>query len=454
MRIFVDRSPLRRLTRHQVVGWLLLAWALSGCALGEISVRPVDTPAAVSCANQPATTQKRQTGIPERGIAKGAQVPTYNQESNTITIPAGDSLTLPGLGKALATPKALRETKPGEWLLAANLVIERHATLRIAAPEVQRLRLQSDDELFVSIKALGGDLTIEGVCVTSWDPDAGAVDLNYDDGRSFILARNGARMTIRNAELSYLGYAADESYGLAYRLSGTTGEVSNSRLGYNYYGLYTYEVADLVIRNNEVHHSILYGIDPHTDSRNLLIEGNTAHHNGKHGIILAERCTDSIIRGNRSYANALHGIVLYQQSNNNLVENNITYENGLEGININNSSNNTIRGNESYRNTKAGIGVGQKSSQMLITGNRLHGNQEDGIALYSKATNNTIEANDIYENTRYGIYLKSEGNRITTANRVYRNRVGIYLNVEQPSPISESANQIHDNQDGNIKDNS
>jgi len=378
-------------------------------------------------------------------------MPEYDRGSNTITIPQGISTTLPALSKTLAQPDALRETLPGEWLLSANLLIKNGAALQITAPEVKRLKLSSDAQRFVWLKAIGGDLTIDGVCVTSWDPQADTVDLDYEDGRSFILARNGAHMTIRNAELNYLGYAANESYGVAYRLAGTTGEVSNSRLGYNYYGLYTYQVADLIIRNNEVHHSILYGIDPHTDSHNLLIEGNTTHHNGKHGIILAERCTGSIIRNNRSYANTLHGIVLYQQSNHNLVENNIVYENGLEGIDVNDSSDNTIRANESYRNAKAGIGIGQKSTGMLITSNRLHHNQEDGIAFYSEASANTVEANDIYENTRYGIYLKSEGNHITSANKIYRNQIGIYFRGEDPLAVSEGANQIYDNKDGDIK---
>jgi hypothetical protein len=43
-----------------------------------------------------------------------------------------------------------------------------------------------------------------------------------------------------------------------------------------------------VVRDNEFHDNVLYGIDPHTDSHRLLIERNVVHHNGKHGIILAE----------------------------------------------------------------------------------------------------------------------------------------------------------------------
>ncbi len=178
---------------------------------------------------------------------------------------------------------------------------------QIAAPEVRRLKLRSDADGFVWIKALGGQLTFRDTCVTSWDSAKDAVDENYEDGRSFVLARDGARMEILGAELSYLGYDANESYGVAWRLEDTVGLAADSRFGYNFYGLYSYEVKNLTIRSSEVHHSVLYGIDPHTRSDQLLIEDNVSHHNGKHGIILAEKCSDSVVRGNTVYSNTLHG---------------------------------------------------------------------------------------------------------------------------------------------------
>jgi parallel beta-helix repeat protein len=375
---------------------------------------------AADCSTLPAGDRSTPTG----GGAAGGQDEQvqYDEQSNTITIAQGAPTTLPAISSAIAQPDALRELAPGEWLLGANLSIERGASLRISAPDVRRLKLRSDEQGFVWIKALGGALDIAGVCITSWDVGRDTFDTNYADGRSFVLAREGARLTIRDAELSYLGYAADESYGLAWRMQGTSGGIRNSRLGYNYYGLYTYEVSDLVIGGNEVHHSIQYGIDPHTRSNRLLIEGNTAHHNGKHGIILAEQCSGSVIRGNTVYANTMHGIVLYQDSNNNLVEGNTSYQNGLEGIDINNATDNTIRNNSVYGNTKSGIGVGQHARGNFVTGNQVSNNLEDGIALYSDATENTLQDNVVSDNGRYGIYDKSEDNAIADDNELYGNR--------------------------------
>src|SRR5262249_19954825 len=336
----------------------------------------------------------------------------YDPATNTIVLAGGAPLTLSELSRALARPELLRELAPGEWLLNANLRVGSGATLNIAGPGARRLKLRSDTSGFIWIKAFGGRLTFLDTCVTSWDSGQNSVDTNDADGRSFILAREGARMSIHRSELSYLGYYANESYGVAWRQASTSGEAIDSRFGHNFYGLYSYEASDLVIRGNEVHHSTRYGIDPHTRSNRLLIEGNRSHHNGKQGIILAEECANSTIRGNTVFANALHGIVIYQRSNNNLVEDNTSYGNGLQGLNVNDSSGNALRGNTTYDNAEAGIGIGQNAANNLLVGNTVRDNRKDGISFYSHATGNTVRDSVVSGNARYGIYVKSPNNAI------------------------------------------
>ncbi|MBC8161554.1 MAG: right-handed parallel beta-helix repeat-containing protein [Roseiflexaceae bacterium] len=374
----------------------------------------------------------------------------YDSQTNTIDVRRGLISSFAVLRQSLAQPDVLREIAPGEWLLAANLQVGKDAELRITAPEVRWLKLRSDAEEFVWVKVRGGILRFDGVCVTSWDGELQDVDKNYADGRSFVLARDGAEMNIRRSELSYLGYEANESYGLAWRLEGTSGEISDSVLGYNFYGLYAHQASGLLVRGNDVHHSVRYGIDPHTASNQLLIEQNRSHHNGKHGIILAEGCSNSIIRSNITYNNTLHGIVMYQHSDNNLIENNQSFANGLEGININNSSGTTIRANTVYGNTKNGVGVGQLATDTMIIENTIYGNQEDGIALYSDATRNIMQGNRISDNLRYGIYIKSIGNQVVGGNRVFKNRIGVYLNVNPAPEVSKSENEIYDNAEGDV----
>jgi parallel beta-helix repeat protein len=419
--------------------------------------RPTTAPAVPDadqvglCAAQAARHPTTDQDAPLRSSAAPNVPVGYDDATNTITLRKGPATTLAALSQALGRPAALRERIPGEWLLDANLRIERGATLRIAAPEVAWLKLRSDAGGFVSIKALGGQLVFAGVCVTAWDSARSTFDDADQDGRSFVLARDGARMDIDGAELSHLGYDANEAYGVAWRLNGTTGTITNSRFGHNFYGLYSYEASDLVIRGNEVDHSRNYGIDPHTRANRLLIEGNVSHHNGKQGIILAEECSDATVRNNIVYANTLHGIVLYQRSNHNLVEGNTSYSNGLQGININDSSSNTVRNNTVYDNVEAGIGLGQDAQDNRLSGNIVRDNRKDGISLYSNAATNVLSDNQVSGNTRYGIYIKSEGNMIAGGNHVFGNAVGVYLNVSQPPEVSQQTNRIYDNREADVR---
>jgi parallel beta-helix repeat protein len=368
---------------------------------------------------------------------------SFDSASNTIVVSAGEGITLPTLSRAIGTPAALREVAPGEWLLAANLHVHAGASLRIAAPDVRWLKVSSSPTGFVSITALGGGLDVDGSCITSWDEARGQVDSDHADGRSFVLARSGARMTIQQAELRYLGYGDVESYGLSWRTASTSGGITSSLVSHLFYGLYTYEVSGLVVQDNEFHDNVLYGIDPHTDSRRLVIERNVVHHNGKHGIILAEDCTDSVIRDNIVHSNEHHGIVLYLRSDRNLIERNHSFANAAQGVNINASVENVLRGNRIYDNRESGIGVGQTAEATLVENNQIRSNQQDGIRLVSEATHTTVRGNVIGENGRHGVYIDGNGVFDLTGNTIFGNRTGVMSRSAPAEYVAD--NRVFDN---------
>jgi parallel beta-helix repeat protein len=431
------------------------------------AVKPQDTPPALAAlaqrispcavAGAPGTTKPGATQPaiatqpPDAPEVANPTVVHYDPARNTILLRRGARTTLAGVSRVIERPAALRELAPGEWLLGANLRIETGATLRIAAPEVRWLKLRSDNQVFVWIRTLGGQLTFADTCVSSWDAEHNGYDKRHIKGRSFILARDGARMDIERADLRYLGYDGPEAYGIAWRTSGTTGKIVDSFVSHNFYGLYTYEVDDLVMRGNEVAYNIMYGIDPHTRSMRLVIENNVAHDNGKHGIILAEECSDGVIRGNVAFGNLHHGIVLFQRSNNNLVEGNTAYSNGGQGINVNDAANNTVRDNRVYDNLEAGIGVGQGAANNQLVGNLVRGNRGDGVSFYSDATDNLLRDNTIDGNTRYGVYVKNAGKASIEGNRIVGNAIGVYLNLEQPFDVSRQSNHISDNHEADLR---
>jgi parallel beta-helix repeat protein len=356
-------------------------------------------------------------------------------------------VTLPALAQRVSGG-ALRDAGDGVWELRADIAILNGASLRIAAPEVKWLKLISENGKFASLKPSGGGLDVVGTCITSWDPGAGAADTNLEDGRGYLLARDGAQMNIDNAELRFLGNGTVESYGLSWRTEGTSGKITNSLVSHNYFGLYSYEVGGLVVSNNEFHDNQLYGIDPHTGSHDMTIEGNVVHDNGKHGIILAEDCTDSVIRNNTVYRNNHHGIVLYLRSDRNTIEDNDTFANAAQGININESHDSVIRNNRVYDNNESGIGITQTSENNLVEGNQVRANKQDGVRVVSESARSTVRANTVGENGRYGVYVDIDGDVDIADNTIFANRSGIML--KGSAVVPDGTNAIFDNEQAAI----
>jgi parallel beta-helix repeat protein len=426
-----------------------LALAMSGCA--PPATQPLvrhEAPAEVEVAPARPCTRDVTVAAPPTQPPPTAVEARFDPTMNTILLTAGQGVTLPALAQAVGNPDLLREEAPGVWLLGADLTLLPGTSLQIAAPTTRWLKLLSTAGRFAAVKAFGGNVDVSGACITSWDVAAGTVDTENADGRSYLLARDGAQMNIDNAEIRYLGHGAVESYGLAWRTEGTGGKLTNSIVSHNYFGMYSYEVGGLVISGNEFHDNILYGVDPHTGSHNLTIERNVVHDNGKHGIILAEDCVDSVIRDNIVYRNDHHGIVLYLRSDRNTIENNDTFANAAQGININESHDNAIRGNRVYDNVESGIGITQTSQNNVVENNQIRGNGQDGIRIVSEAGQTTLLANTVGENGRYGVYVDINGQVDIAGNQIFANRSGIMLKGSVVVPGGDNA--IFDNLDAAI----
>jgi parallel beta-helix repeat protein len=422
-----------------------LALLMSACA--PPPTQPLvrhEAPAAVEIdPARPCTRDVAATAPP--AAAPAAVEARFDPIQNAVVLSAGQGVTLPALAQAVRNPHLLREEAPGVWLLGADLAVLPGTSVQIAAPTARWLKLLSTPGRFASVKAFGGNIDVSGACITSWDPATGTVDTENADGRGFILARDGSQMNIDNAEIRYLGNSDVESYGLSWRTAGTGGKITRSIVSHNYFGLYSWEVGGLVVSDNEFHHNVLYGIDPHTGSHNLTIERNVVHDNGKHGIILAEDCVDNVVRDNIVYRNDHHGIVLYLRSDRNTIEGNDTFANAAQGININESHDNAIRGNRVYDNVESGIGITQTSENNVVENNQSRGNGQDGIRIVSEAGHTTLRANTLGENGRYGVYVDINGPVDIAGNQIFANRSGIMLKSSAVVPGGD--NTIFDNEE-------
>lgn len=381
----------------------------------------------------------------------------YEAETNTIQLgttsadqPASEAITVPQLAAQLETLGlspllTLVDTVDVEriWLLKANLVIERSARLDVTDATIDWLRLASPAAAPVVVTVRrGGHLFFDGVKVTSWDSGTGDVDTTVGNGRSYLLALEGARMDLLRTEAAYLGAASGEPSGLSWRkrlhdddpTTGATGRVEESEIHHNYFGLYTYEAYGMKILNNKVHSNLYYGIDPHDDSQNLEVAYNEVYGNGTHGIIFSRRCINNEIHHNLVYDNAQHGIMLDRGTNNNRVYENTVYGN-QDGIAIYQSSDNLIY-NNIIRENRRGVRINATydaddpydglAANNQIYDNQILDNSEHGLYLYARADRNSIRNNQILRSELNGIYIKSGGNQIID-NTIQSGNVGIAI---------------------------
>jgi parallel beta-helix repeat protein len=343
---------------------------------------------------------------------------TYDFSEDAVRIRGkGAFVGMTALAQAINNRNVLENLGNKEWILRRNLFIDDGVTLVVDGNEAEWLKLKSGPKGFAWIKAEGGNIFISNAKVTSWDEDKSGYDLEWQDGRSYILQKTAGRMDIIKSELAYLGYPGHPNrgnpfggpYGISWKIQDnalrnelSTGSVKESSIHHNYFGIYTFGTTGALFSNNNVYENVEYGIDPHDDSNNLLIKDNYVFKNGNHGIIASRRCSFNIIRGNYSQENKLHGIMLDRESNYNLVENNYS-EGNVNGIALNNSSGNLVINNW-FRENQYGIRANNFSKSNYFGYNLIDGSQK-AIYIYSDSGENYISQSEFLEN-KINIHLK------------------------------------------------
>ena len=383
-----------------------------------------------------------------------------NGDTTIFVSGPGAAVTLPMIQagvQALTSTELLKNEGDGVWQSNASLFINRGVTLTMALDTASWLRLRSQStnitlaggdnatynyKSFVTLRTYNGVIKIDGARVTSWDPTTGTYDTDISNGRAYVLAKYNSRLDINNADLSYLGSADGESYGVAWRdinsgeapdvlQTRVTGNVTNSTFSYNYYGIYTFQAQYMVFRGNKFHNNIGYGFDPHDLSHHFTIEDNESFENGNHGFIISRGCNNFTFRNNKSYNNRYtltdenrnaQGFMLDPGSPNsqfaqvpshdNLLENNQAWGNSGYGLRIVGSTNNTVR-NNTFTNNLQGITAEQGSTGNTIQGNTITGSGIYGIYLIGGSDATKIIGNTITKSGKHGIYIKTGGNTVS-----------------------------------------
>ena len=385
----------------------------------------------------------------QSGIVVGPSYARYSATSNIIYITGPVSTTLSQVKHLLPqAPLELIDAAAGTWQLNADLRLEQGATLLLHGSsyggDVSELRLRSENtteaDAFVEVRADWGHLDIRGALVTSWDSAAGGPDTEYSTfGRAFMRARSfldadgqtprESRMDIIDSEIQHLGFNASESYGLSWKVNGqpganfelydlveVRGDIRDSFIHDNYFGVFTYGASDMQWIGNEVAYNVVYGFDPHDDSDFLTIENNHIHHNGSHGLIASKRCDNLVIRNNLSEFNDGNGIMLHRSSDYSLVELNTSRSNLDSGIALYDSRNNVVRHNVLKQNL-TGIRFSMGSADNLVEHNEIADNTGRGIAFFrgndepspgddARPKRNLIRGNTVRDNGAEGLRVR------------------------------------------------
>lgn len=433
-------------------------------------------PAQAAQADMLSSPTRREAHDPFVGAAMAKRRSNVATPVATYTVGTGDHgetiisvsgegaiVTLPEMQQALSSVApntrllTLEDAQNKVWMAHANILVGHGVTLKLTQETVRWLKLRSQEndiaapqaagessynyKSFVWIRAQNATLLIDGVKITSWDPAKNDYDGNIADGRSYVLAKGDARMNIANSDLSYLGSADGESYGVSWRDTNSdqqpnllrtrvTGEVTNSTFSYNYYGVYTFQASNMVFRGNRFHHNLGYGFDPHDFSHHVLVENNESFENGNHGFIISRGCNNFVFRNNVSHDNRYrlgeeerraHGFMIDSGSPNsqypqvasfdNLYENNQAYGNDGYGMRVLGSNTNTIQNNV-FRDNLQGVTIEQGSSGNTLKNNLIDGNGLYGVFLFGGADSNTIEGNTIARNGSHGVYIKTGKNMV------------------------------------------
>ena len=363
----------------------------------------------------------------------------YQPESNTIVVKGRlYTVTLHDIYLALSNNDLLENEGDGIYLLKANLTLSPHTMLLLEHTDMTWLKLKSDLQESVRIFGNSGNVFIDGIAISSWDPINNDYDRESADGRSYIRVDNG-RMDIINSTISYLGQPHTRSsgggvYGLSWRIDNNsmvgeqlvTGMIEHNHIHNNYIGLYIFGATGMQIRHNDINNNMRNGIDIAQSSNHFVVEDNAISNNGNYGLIFSRSCYANIIRKNQITKNAHYGIVLDRESVfNTIVDNTISQNQDAIGIW---RSNRNLLANNKISNNETGILLNKKSAYNTLIDNHLWANRENGIYLNDGAYHNQVWQNDIEQHAK-GIYLRAPENFVRQ-NRIQENDHGIFIDEE------------------------
>ncbi|MPY11404.1 right-handed parallel beta-helix repeat-containing protein [Arthrobacter bussei] len=382
--------------------------------------------------------------------------------TTTLVLPArtdpyttADLLTL--------APDTFTQLASSTFVLTENIVVLAGATLSLSGDEGTTLRMQSDEDAFVSIVALGGSLSIAGtptsdLDITSWDGSGS--DEDTSDGRAYVRVIGG-HASFAHTTVSSLGFWSGNTGGLALTgtdtpgtfpdAAGTTADAvapagarllpdedlrslaDQTDLDYsvvtagidgltvrdNAFGLFVTNARDIAIRDTAISGSLVDGLVLHRSVTDATITTTTSSDNAVDGITVGRSSTRVDLHEVTASGNGRNGISLDGQPladgpnavgtavvtyGGNRVVRSTVADNGRYGVEVSGGENlrltgNTIRGNE------VGVVVNYGAERVGIIDNEIRDQRLQGIAVREPGAQADIRRNTISGGDT-GVYVR------------------------------------------------
>jgi poly(beta-D-mannuronate) C5 epimerase len=387
----------------------------------------------------------------------------YNPSKRTITVSCSNPTRLTDIANKLQDTAVLTKQSPdGTWLLSANLVIAKGATLHIDSTDTKWLKISSKvtrsssdgSSSGSSIRPaywidVHGSLKIDSVKITSWDPTTnyyaitngsrtGSGVFIFGGPRPSIVVENNATGTtdITNSEIAYLGYEIGKhkgGSGLSYYYGGDGSIIRNNDIHHVYFGLYTFGVGHMIVENNIIRNSGHYGLDPHTGTHDMIIRNNTVYNNNGSGIICSLNCYNILIENNKVHDNAENGIDFSRNMYNSIARNNLVY-NEAQGIFVSQSHSNQVY-NNTISNSADGIYVNSGSTNNKIYDNTIMNSKSNAILIKNASSANAFYTNKIVSVNKQGLSINQDP---TSKNNTFTNNQIVSGGVASSTPAEPS----------------
>jgi hypothetical protein len=252
-------------------------------------------------------------------------------------------------------------------------------------------------------------------------------------------------MRFATARVSYLGYSSSgATSGVAWTAfdgRGPRGGARDTTFDRNYYGAYASGADGLQVDRAAFLHNVVYGFDPHTDTKNVVVSRSRAEANGRHGFMFSEGCENNVVRDSTATGNRGVGFMvddgtlttgLGRPSDLNTFLRVKAVDNGWAGIVIEGGTGNSVE-DSLTTGQQYGIWVRDQAAQTSVTNNRITRAATAGIRLGPGLGQTDVAGNRIAE---VPVGIRSDGGSDTLISGGVISRptnVGLRLDGDQRS---------------------